>query len=246
MGKLKAVILKAPGTNCDREMRQALTLAGAVAVTMDFFQAAKRPKSLYDYDMLVLPGGFSYGDYLGSGKVFSLMLEADLAGLLLDFATQGRTVLGVCNGFQVLVNSGLFSSGERKVTLRANALGRFECRWVKVGVEADSVLAKRARKIIKEDFELPIAHAEGRFTVADQATLAGLRREGSVFLRYRGANPNGSDGAVAGITNVMGNVIGMMPHPERFVALEQHYHRHSVAGTTPWGLEFFTALVSLD
>jgi len=246
----KVLVLKAPGTNCDFEMKQALAQAGAKCELRFFFEIEEKPELLWDYSMLVIPGGFSYGDYLGSGKIWALFLETALGRELRKFVASGRFVLGVCNGFQVLVKLGLlpgwFEDGTQQVSLASNTSGQFTCRWVNLNFEQKSVFFKRLMthdSRLTTSLELPIAHGEGRFVTLNNATRKRLWKENLVFLRYKGDNPNGSEDAIAGITNPQGNVVGLMPHPERFVNRWQHYNWQANEKMVPWGLEFFRALI---
>ncbi|MBI4369630.1 MAG: phosphoribosylformylglycinamidine synthase I [Elusimicrobia bacterium] len=245
--KIRALILKAPGTNCDQETSWALELAGAFPETKYLGELVENPALLDQYGFLFLPGGFSYGDYLGSGKVLALMLESSLAEALARFIESGRRVIGVCNGFQVLVKLGMLPGwgGEPAVTLTFNDSGRFQCRWVHCKFESSSVLSAQLatrNSQLATLFELPVAHGEGRFLGASKTVIQKLKRGRQVFLRYQGDNPNGSDDMIAGITNLAGNVIGLMPHPERFVSAGQHYNWHHQK-TQPWGLEFLKSII---
>lgn len=246
MAKIKAVVLKAPGTNCDAEMAHGLKLAGADSETVYLKELEKNPGLLKRYAVCVFPGGFSYGDYLGSGKSFALISESAFGGELNEFAQSGRFILGVCNGFQILTKIGLLPGDGSSVSLAANIGGQFMCRWVPVALEKKSVLYKQFKvqsSTFNEPGELPIAHGEGRFAAASASELKRLEREGLVFLRYGAENPNGSQARIAGITNAKGNVIGLMPHPERFVNSSQHYDSASKRDITPWGLEFLKGIV---
>ncbi|MBI4063363.1 MAG: phosphoribosylformylglycinamidine synthase I [Elusimicrobia bacterium] len=253
--KPKALILKAPGTNCDQEAYWALGQAGADPEVVYLSQLEGNPKKLFDYNLLFIPGGFSYGDYLGSGKVFSLFIETSLGDAMRRFAAEGRTVIGVCNGFQVLVKMGLLPGSEERgarreekqtVSLTFNKTGRFECRWVPLEFQKRSILSKRLSlhsSPLTPHPELPIAHGEGRFVTASPKILSRLEKDGLVFLRYYKENHNGSVNRIAGITNREGNVIGLMPHPERFAKREHHYNWPANEEFFPWGLEFLKAVI---
>ena len=214
----RALVMRAPGTNCDRETGIALELAGAEveAVHLERMLAAER--DFDDFGLVVLPGGFSFGDHLGAGTLWAHRLEA-VRDALDRFVESGRPVLGICNGFQALLRLGLLSGGG----LAPNASGHFECRWIwmRRPDNARSPLLDGVDRIA-----MPIGHGEGRFRARDAGSLSGLAKRGEIGLVYCDAdgnpggypvNPNGSDGAVAGLTNAAGNVLGLMPHPERNV-----------------------------
>ncbi|MBI3319663.1 MAG: phosphoribosylformylglycinamidine synthase subunit PurQ [Candidatus Omnitrophica bacterium] len=198
-----------PGSNCDQDCVRVLR----DVLKQEVVELWHQETSLKGCDCVVLPGGFSYGDYLRTGAVarFSPIMRAIEA-----FAKSGGLVLGICNGFQILLESGLLPGA----MLRNTSL-RFICRHVHVRVErADAPLTKRCRP--GQVLRLPIAHNEGNY-FADRPTLAAMRKRGQILLRYSdadgqlgaAANPNGSVEAIAGICNEAGNVMGMMPHPER-------------------------------
>jgi phosphoribosylformylglycinamidine synthase len=215
----RALVLRAPGTNCDRETARALEAAGARVDSIHLERLLENSRTLDEFAMLVLSGGFSFGDHLGAGALWAHRLEA-LGEPLHRFVDSGRPVLGICNGFQALLRLGLLEGG----ALAPNASGRFECRWIwmRKPATASSPLLDGIERIA-----MPVAHGEGRFVARDAAALNGLRERGQVGLIYCDAdgreggypvNPNGSDGAVAALSNVAGNVLGLMPHPERNVA----------------------------
>jgi phosphoribosylformylglycinamidine synthase len=189
-----------PGSNCDRDVRWALE--GCLGLPTRFLWHEER--DLRGIDAVVLPGGFSYGDYLRCGAIarFAPLLQA-----VREFAEKGGPVLGICNGFQVLTEMGLLPGA-----LTRNRDLHFLCQPV------DLVVSNPTSPWLKgygqgETITLPIAHGEGRYQL-DAEHLDVLEQEGQVVLRY-GANPNGSVGDVAGLTNAAGNVLGLMPHPER-------------------------------
>lgn len=229
MNKIKALILRAPGTNCDLETASALKRAGAVPEIVHINRILRREVRLAGYRMLVIPGGFSYGDDIAAGKIFANKLMYRLAEEMAEFSRNQRPILGICNGFQVLVKSGLlpFGEGRQSVTLTNNDSGKYECRWVriKINTEARSFWTEGLPGMIR----LPVAHAEGKF-YTDQETLDRVEKAGLVLFRYCDEtgkdaaypdNPNGALLGIAGITNPEGNIFGLMPHPERF-ALVQH------------------------
>jgi phosphoribosylformylglycinamidine synthase subunit PurQ / glutaminase len=222
---LKAIVLRSAGTNCDKESQYALELAGFEAQRVHLFRVIERPELLDDYQLLMLPGGFSYGDDVAAGKIFANQIIHRLAEPLNRFVAAGKLVLGVCNGFQVLIKSGLLPWGKADAatanldaTLGWNDSGVFTARWIRLR----SAGGRCAFLPEGEEIELPIAHGEGKFLTRDDATLQRLRRDGQVSLRYVGENPNGSVDDIAGICDPTGRVFGLMPHPERFVDITQH------------------------
>ncbi|MBI4576802.1 MAG: phosphoribosylformylglycinamidine synthase I [Planctomycetes bacterium] len=230
----RVVVLRTAGTNCDLETVHALQRAGAEAERVHVRRLAERPADLGRYAILVLPGGFTYGDDVAAGRVLAVELRARLGDALGEFVAHGGLVLGVCNGFQVLVRAGLLPGGpaalgpEPQATLAANESNRFECRWVHVSVRGGGSPWLPERD---EVWPLPVAHGEGRFLTRGPAVLEALEREGRVAFRYvdeRGrpggypANPNGSAHHIAGVTDPTGQVLGLMPHPERNVEPWHH------------------------
>ncbi len=189
-----------PGSNCDADLRHAVSLFGMKAVAV-----WHKESSLPKVDAVLLPGGFSYGDYLRCGAIarFSPVM-ADVV----RFAARGGPVLGVCNGFQILTECGLVPG----VLLRNEGL-TFQCRDVTLRVEGKQTPFTRG--LVGQTLRLPIAHAEGNW-FTDPETLARVEGEGQVAFRYVG-NPNGSLNDIAGVSNAAGNVVGLMPHPERYV-----------------------------
>jgi phosphoribosylformylglycinamidine synthase len=224
----RVLILHANGSNRDHDAALACELAGAQPEIVHVNQLIAGERSLLDYHMLVVPGGFSYGDDLGAGTLWALDLRERLG--IDRFAAEGRPVLGICNGFQALVKSGLLPGGEaRKVTLTYNASGHFECRWVYLQANAASPCLFTAG--LTEPIYCPVAHGEGRVAVADAETEAALWSNGLVALTYTEAdgspasypaNPNGSVGSIAGLCSAAGNVFGLMPHPENHIFPWQH------------------------
>jgi phosphoribosylformylglycinamidine synthase len=202
------MVLAAAGVNCDRESVEACRLAGARVELVHLNQLLGGERRIQDFGMLVLPGGFSYGDHLGAGAMLATIVRYRLLEDLQRFVADGRPVLGICNGFQVLARLGLLGD----LTLVSNASGRFECRWVPLRVERSPCVFLQGL----ETLELPIAHGQGRVVVPDGEEPA-VRAP----LRYV-ENPNGSMGNIAGVCNEAGNVFGLMPHPERYV--DRYHH----------------------
>lgn len=225
MATPRAIVLRAPGTNCNEETAYAWEKAGARAETWHIARLLEDPQTLDQFQVLTIPGGFSYGDDLGAGRIFATRLGTVLGDALRRFHDRGGLILGICNGFQVLVRTGLLPGGlaPGSATLAQNDSGRFESRWVRmVPVPGLSPFITDANPI-----ELPVAHGEGKFLLADPSALAALEAAGQVVLRYVDesgqatqaypANPNGSSGAVAGLCDPTGRIFGLMPHPERFI-----------------------------
>ena len=221
----RAIVLRTAGTNCNHETERALRLAGAATETWHLHRLLEAPRTLEQTEILVIPGGFSYGDDVAAGRVWGLELRRGLADALASLVAGGGLVLGICNGFQVLVESGLFDEPglkrERDLALTNNRSNRFECRWVTL----ESVDCACPWIVSGERMPVPVAHAEGRFMVQDGETLERLIANRQVAFRYVSesaegvvpypANPNGSIADIAGICDLTGRVLGLMPHPER-------------------------------
>lgn len=219
------LIPRTAGTNCDLELAHAFELAGAATESLHINRLAESPALLERYDILGLPGGFSYGDDIAAGRIYANRLRHRLYDALRVFIQQGKPVIGICNGFQLLVKAGLLPGLElpesvppkQTVTLTDNDNARFQDRWVPMRAEPSSVCVW-TRGL--DAFDLPIAHGEGRF-MADEVLLDRLEAQGQVALRYA-KNPNGSLRDIAGLCDPSGLVLGLMPHPERFVHYTQH------------------------
>jgi phosphoribosylformylglycinamidine synthase len=247
----RVLILRAPGTNCDEESQHAFRLAGGDAERVHVNRLLERPALLDEYQIICLPGGFSYGDDLAAGRILGSQLKHHLFDAIKRFRDAGKLVLGICNGFQILIKSGVLLEDDPAAgpaaTLTWNASGRFEDRWIHVAVTANKVTGNKAtgNKVTGnksvflagiDSMYLPIAHAEGKFVGRDKATLDALRENGQLVLRYAGdagaaasdeplpfpMNPNGSVMNVAGVCDETGRVLGLMPHPERHVDPTQH------------------------
>ena len=209
-----ALLLKFPGTNCDAETSRALEEAGFSSKILPI--ACVDEGSLESAQLIVLSGGFSYGDYVMAGRLAQLELERRVGDALMRFRDGGGYLLGICNGFQILTKLGLLPEG----SLINNVSGRFICRWVKLERRVDDNAFLRG---LPENFELPIAHAEGRF-VAPEGAAEKYIDEGLAALVY-GEDVNGSTSRIAGLTDRSGRVLGLMPHPERFLWASHHYDR---------------------
>jgi len=247
---VKACVLFAAGTNCDQESAYALGLVGAVSEVVHVNRFRSGEQKLKDFQILLIPGGFSYGDYIASGRIFANELKHFLRDQIEQFISDGKLVLGICNGFQVLVKCGLLPAFERPfepqtVTLDTNDTGRYEDRWVYLKVEDSPGIFTRN---IESPIYLPVAHAEGKFLAKSARVLRCLNDNRQVCLRYTTLtdepvtfpdNPNGSEDNIAGICDRTGRVFGLMPHPERFVRREQHPRWHRERIDEPDGIAIF-------
>lgn len=221
----KAWILTGDGINCEIETAEACREAGFEAAIFHLSELIAKPRELAKCSLLVIPGGFSFGDELGSGRVLALKLKYQLGWDLPEFARMGGLVLGICNGFQVLVALGVFGPG---VALAANEDGRFRNEWIRL--EIDPVVRRDSPFLTGLDaIELPIRHGEGRLLFAEDAVGKFVPA-----LRYLG-NPNGSTDRIAGLSDPTGRIFGLMPHPEAFQRASQHPGYFQTAGGEPLG-----------
>jgi phosphoribosylformylglycinamidine synthase I len=228
MGKVRTLIIRAPGTNCDGETVFAFQQAGSEVSLVHVNKLIRREERLADYQIFVIPGGFTYGDDVAAGKVLANELSLKLKDDVLQFIEDGKLILGACNGFQVLVKAGFLpepvNGSSSQLTLANNDSGKFECRWVYMAANKQSncVFTKGI-----DSLYLPVAHGEGKL-VADPAILPKLNvalyytdETGNTSAGYP-YNPNGSMNNIAGICDSSGRVFGLMPHPERHVRGTQH------------------------
>jgi phosphoribosylformylglycinamidine synthase I len=221
-------MLRAPGTNCDYETQVAFELAGSAVDSALVYELFRRERSLDDYQILVIPGGFTYGDDISAGRIFANEIRLQLGEDVRGFVAQGKLVMGVCNGFQVLVKTGILPGlegfGPQPVTLTNNDSGRFECRWIHLQVNpASPCVFTRGMS----GMYIPVNHGEGKLVAAP-----GVLEKLNVVVRYVDAagntgagyphNPNGSLNDIAGICDETGRIFALMPHPERFVRWTQH------------------------
>lgn len=235
MSRPQALVVRGPGTNRDADAALALDLAGAEPRIVLAAELVEQPSLVRDVQLIVVAGGFSYADALGAGRLLALDLSAHgLGDELRRFVAAGRPVIGICNGFQALVRSGLLPGDGRHVALGHNAGGRFDCRWVRLAPRSTRCIWTAA---LDEDIECPIAHGEGRFT-CDDDTYDALVSGDQIALTYAGVNPNGSRAGVAGICDPSGVVLGLMPHPENNV-LAHRQPRAGRASTASLGLRLF-------
>ncbi len=233
----KTLVLRTAGTNCDQETAFAFELAGATAERVHLNRILQSPGVLDDYQLLAIPGGFSYGDDIAAGRIFANQITHHLRDALRKFIDDGKPVIGICNGFQVLVKTDLLpgaiggraDAGGQSATLTHNDCGRFVDRWVH--------LSPRSNKCVWtagiDPLELPIAHGEGKFVPADESVRRALWDNDQVALVYSRPdgsspqgrfpdNPNGSVDDIAGVCDASGLVLGLMPHPERYVSFLHH------------------------
>ena len=256
----KAIVIKAPGTNCDAEMVRGFTLAGASVELTLLDTLIADPSRLSGVDLVGFAGGFSYGDDVASGRIFAVRAREKLYPALRDAAMRGCLMIGACNGFQILVQCGLLpgpsQSGDwpatplpQSLALTDNIGARFVDRWVGVIPEpgsvclwtkglTDAILPEHRPDVL----QLPVAHGEGRLVGDSPAVVAGLEQRGQVALRYS-ENFNGSEGAIAGVCDPSGRIFGLMPHPERFLEWTRHPYwtrlaKDVTSGDTP-GLRMF-------
>ncbi len=234
MATPKALVLRAAGTNCDRETEYALMQAGFEAQRVHVFRLMENPAALKQYQFMIIPGGFSYGDDVAAGKILANQMLHKLSDALNEFIADGKLMLGICNGFQVMIKAGLLpwanvtpAEANRDATLAWNDCGQFVDRWIHLRADSQKCVFLPHGEVIS----LPIAHGEGKFVPADDGILNRLREQDQIALRYVDAsgavgeypiNPNGSIDGIAGICDPSGRVMGLMPHPERFVDVTHH------------------------
>ncbi len=247
---VKAVVLRVAGTNCDVETANALRTAGAETDIIHMNQLYKGPKSLEDYQIMIFPGGFSYGDDVSAAVLWAKEIKYRLGGQVKRFVEEGKPVLGICNGFQVLVKAGLLPAfnglmERQEATLAFNDIGLYYDGWVYL--RHDRKCPCIFTEGLNEIIYLPVAHAEGKFVI-NLEDLEKLWENRQVVFRYVNQNgdidgfpynPNGSVDSIAGICNREGNVFGLMPHPERFLHIYMHPCWTSISAKEGDGLHLF-------
>lgn len=245
---MKVLVLTGDGINCERETARAFSLAGADPVILHVNDLLGDPRSLQTYEAAAFPGGFSFGDDLGSGQVLALKLSMILGEELRAFVAAKKPVIGICNGFQALTKLGLLPEpfAPRTMALARNSHGHFLDRWVELEVEKNTVCIWT--RGLEGSFPLPIRHGEGKvaFTKGEEEIIhRKLTQGGQVVLRY-GEEVNGSYGRIAGVCDPTGLVFGLMPHPEAAVSLLQHPQSTRLADRAGegMGLKFFKNCVS--
>ena len=230
MAQPRILILRAPGTNCDAETAFAFEQEGGQADVLHLNSLLESPSQAGDYQVLCIPGGFSYGDDISAGRVFGNQIRHHLAEVLEELRAAGKLILGICNGFQVLMKSGLLDSDDKQgpaASLCWNESGRYIDRWVHLQTQNSKCPFLQGI----DSMFLPIAHAEGRIVFRDSETQERFAANDQLVLRYvpdedssLPYNPNGSAADVAGMCDSTGQVLGLMPHPERFVDPTHHPH----------------------
>ncbi len=263
-----ALIIRTAGTNCDVELAHAFQLAGATPVTHHLNELINQPQLIEQADLIGFPGGFSYGDDIAAGRIFANRVRHRLTEALLDAVQCSVPMIGICNGFQVLVKIGLLpdpatlqpgGSGKQTVTLADNTCGRFVDEWVGLTVPGDTNCIwtrDTDGQVNLKSLDLPIAHGEGRFVVDNDDRLRALRENGQIAFRYAASgaddvsftgNPNGSVDNIAGICDPTGTILGLMPHPERFTHVTNHplwTRLPELVSETPAGLRLFENAVA--
>lgn len=253
----RVLVLRAPGTNCDIETAHAFELAGGEPARIHINRLLESPKLFDAFQILCLPGGFSYGDDLGAGRILGTQMRVHLADALRKFKADGKLILGICNGFQILMKSGVLlddepATGLPPATLTWNDSGRYEDRWVHLRTSSSRCVFFAG----VEQMYLPVAHAEGKFIPTSEQVFTQLEANGQLALRYVSAlgtgstvaypeNPNGAVGNVASVCDSTGRVCGLMPHPERHLDPTQHPRwTRGEAGSVGDGLKVFQNAVA--
>ena len=252
MIKPKICILRTDGTNCDEELFYAFEKFGAAPEMVHVNELRAKLKKLINYQILALPGGFSYGDDVASGKILAVELISFLKNELQEFISKKGLILGICNGFQTLVRTGLLpfnNFGQMDVTLAGNDSGRFECRWVTIKTgDSKCLFVNGSDELIR----IAVNHGEGKF-YAEPKTIQKVEDESLVVFRYVDEsgqptqtypqNPNGSQNAIAGICDPTGRILGLMPHPEKFVDITQYPNWRREKITKPHGAFIFEEMI---
>ena len=256
MEQVKVCILQSDGTNCDNELFYAFKKVGGSPEFVHVNELRDKSRSLKDFDILALPGGFSYGDDIASGKILAIELISFLKAEIEKFKSGGGLIIGICNGFQTLVRTGLLpfgNLGKMDATLDNNDSGHFECRWIDLKSEKSKCV------FLKNSYKghFAVNHGEGKF-FSQPSVIKKIEDQNLVVFRYVDEsgnptqeypeNPNGSINAIAGVTDPTGRILGMMPHPEKFVDSTQYpnWRRETLlqAQDKPHGLFIFEDMVN--
>ena len=254
-------ILQSDGTNCDVELHYAFAKFGGNPRFVHVNEVRNKDVRLRDFQILALPGGFSYGDDVASGKIWAIELISFLRDEIEQFRQKGGLIIGICNGFQVLVRTGLLPFGEMgkmSATLASNDSGHFECRWIRLKTEKSPCvflqgpLRPRSEARTYDIGYFSVNHGEGKF-FATTETLKEIEAQNLVVFRYideKGKptqnypdNPNGSLNAIAGVTDPSGRILGLMPHPEKFVDITQFPNWRREKITKPHGRFIFEEMI---
>ena len=251
MQKPKICILRTDGTNCDEELFYAFEKFGGAPEYVHVNELRAKSKRLKAYQILALPGGFAYGDDIASGKILAVELISFLKDQLTEFIANKGLILGICNGFQVLVRTGLLpfgNLGKMEATLAQNESGHFECRWIKIKLEKSRLEFLKDSEIL----EFAVNHGEGKFFALPKV-IQKVEKENLVVARYVDrngkstqnypANPNGSTNAIAAVCDPTGRILGMMPHPEKFVDITQHPNWRRARFLKPHGAFIFDNMI---
>lgn len=240
MADVRVLVLRAAGINCDEEVMHCWHLAGAKPTLIHINPFVEQPSILDEYQIVTIPGGFSYGDDIAAGQILAQRILLRLEEPLHKFVDRGGGLLGICNGFQVLVRTGFLpggNAGRDQVTVTCNDSAKFEARWVRLQVCTDRCVFLRP----DTHLELPVEHAEGKVVTASDTVTQRLEENGQVAVRYVDvdgsfdrypANPNGSVRGIAGLCDPTGRVFGLMPHPDRHF---QHTHHPLWTRRNPQG-----------
>lgn len=258
MDKVSVLILTGYGINCDVETGWAFTMAGAHRVErVHINRIINGEVNTEDFQIMVFPGGFSFGDHIASGRVLGLKIKKEMGEKIRKFVADGKLVLGICNGFQTLVKMGILPGnketvfGKQVATLTHNDSAKYEDRWVRIKVNSANI-----SPFLKgiEAFDVAVRHGEGKF-MAQKGHLRDIKNKELIAFQYVDKNgeparnypenPNGSELSIAGITNETGTVLGLMPHPEVFINRTQHPHwtRNDNIAQTGEGLKLFVNAV---
>ena len=251
MSTPRGLLLQAPGINCDAETGHAFEQAGGEAIPVHVSELLDGSVRLTEFDTLLASGGFSYGDTIRSGAILGRILRERLAEDLNTMVKRGSPVVGICNGFQILVEAGLLPSGQitdepKQVSLIYNEQGTFECRWTKVRI-GESACQYIKPELIDTVQAIPVANGEGRFVAPgislpdEQVVFRYTRQDGQVALYPD--NPSGSPDGIAAVCDPTGVVLGMMPHPERAYYQHQHQGWRRGEGANPFGALLFRGIV---
>jgi len=238
MPKIKVCVLRTAGTNCDEETAFAFLRVGAEPELIHINRLTEKNFNLLNYAILAIPGGFTYGDDVSAGKIMANELKFRFIDKIKKFIQKHRLIIGICNGFQILVKAGILPGNkefEQEASLITNDSAKFEDRWCYLLNTQYSILNTKSKciwtKDISEIIYLPVAHAEGKFVVKDKSVLGRLKNNGQIVFQYcdkegnlKGYpyNPNGSYENIAGICDESGRIFGLMPHPERHIDYLQH------------------------